>query len=280
MKKNIIFIIASVLLIISSGCEDLNNTGEIKTKNSILYRLRVNASSQKLLIYRIAGMSELRADSSADMYYNFFNRNAEITLKDLQSGESTGFMLSQDTLDSRYDLSYYKNPYLPFYTNKKPFNAKPGTDYLLSVSTGVDVITGRLTTPGDFEITSPRSAEEIRGARNLINYNITWNKSKNAAGYFVSVTCPMRLFYPDSTWKVQYINDGSDIIGSTSCRLGDIFKYYSDAIQSGSIVIRVESYDFNYVQHYRNLKESVGLNNAYGCFSSSVMKEVRIYYDK
>lgn len=283
MKKNIILIIASVLPVIISGCENLNNPGEIKIKNSLFFNLQVNSSRQQLYIYKNPDLSGRPDAFAADPYFNFFNRNAEVTLKDIPGGQSTSFKLTQDTVNySSYYSGYSSlNPYKPYYTNSMAFKVKPLTDYYLSVNADGNLITGKITTPGDFKITSPRSAEEKRGISNLLNSSITWNKSINAAGYMVTVICPMRFYdFQDSTWKVEnYSARSSFWAATTSCRVGDVLSYYTD-VQSGSVVIRVEAYDNNYVEHYWNKKEPVGLNNAYGCFSSSLMKEVRIYYDK
>lgn len=278
MKKNIIFIIALVLIVISSGCEDLNNPGEVKTKNSILYQLRVNAPRQQLFIYRIAGMAERRDFSARDMYYDFFNRNAEISLKDLQSGQSTGFMLTQDTLPgySGYTSSSYANPCQPYYTDNGPLSPEPSTDYVLSVNAGGDIITGKVTTPGDFEITAPKKSEVIRGMYDLYHYTVRWNKSPNAMGYFVRFYCPFK--FRDDPVENHYPAGYRDVMADTSCALENIIFIFGDYILSGECTIQIEAYDNNYVQHYRNMKESVGLNGAYGCFSSSLIKEVKFRF--
>ncbi|MGE5353487.1 MAG: hypothetical protein ACM3P0_15490 [Acidobacteriota bacterium] len=287
MKKNIIFILASVILLIASGCENLNNPGEIKIKNSLFFNLQANSSRQQVFIYKNPDLSGRTEYDAADPFINFFNKDAVVTLKDMLSAESTGFTLTEDTLDFSHYISYYNNsgrtsptPYKPYYTNSAAFEVKPLTDYYLSVNADGNIITGQVTTPGDFEITSPGNAEEKRGLQNLRSTTITWNQSKNAAGYIVNIICLMRFYdFQDSTWRVENSNVRSRFWATTSCRVGDFLSPYSD-VQSGPVLIRVEAYDNNYVEHYQNKNESVGLNNAYGCFSSSLMKEVRIYFDK
>ncbi|MCU7495432.1 MAG: hypothetical protein HF314_10085 [Ignavibacteria bacterium] len=271
MKKNIIILIASVLLIVSPGCEDLNNPGEIKTKNSLFFNLQVNSPQQHVYIYRNPDITGSMEYNAADPYVNFFNKDAEITLKDMLNGQSTSFKLAQDTLDgSSYYTGYsYSNPYRPYYTNSVALNAKPLRDYFLSVNADGNSITGKVTTPGDFEIVSPHEGEVVRGQLNLAKFLFRWRSSENAKGYTVRINVIEKNFNKP-VWISFVTYDTSKDLQSLSL-LMSIFG-------SGIYTLQVIAFDENYFQHYYNKKEIVGLNGAYGCFSSSVVKEVRFRY--
>lgn len=272
MKKNIIFIIALVFLVITSGCEDLNNPGEIIIKNSLFFNLQVNSSQQHVFIYRNPDISRRTEYNAADGLINFFDKNAEITLKDNINGKNIYFKYVTDTVKS----SYLSNPIKPSFTNSGAFEAKPLADYYLSVNTDNNVITGKVTTPGDFEITSPRNGEVIRGHLNLENLTFKWSSCKNAKGYIVRVYVKDK--YYDEPIENFYMSDWAGYRTTDTAMAFQSRGYYSQRIASGECIIRIIAYDDNYFQHYFNKKEIVGLSGAYGCFSSSVVKEVKFRY--
>ena len=272
MKKNFIYTIVLIALVFSSGCEDLNNPGEIKIKNSLFFNLQVNSSHQHVYIYRNPDISGRTEYDAADPYVNFFNRDAEVTLKDLINGKDIYFKFVTDTMKS----SYLPNPIKSSFTNSGTFEAKPLTDYYLSVKADGNVIIGKVTTPGDFDITSPRKGEIIRGHLNLEKLVFRWSSSKNAKGYIVRVY--LKDKYYDNPVEFFYMSDWA---GYKTTDTVVAFKppvFYSQSVASGECIIRIIAHDDNYFQHYYNKKEIVGLNGAYGCFSSSVTKEVRFRY--
>lgn len=274
MKKNIIPIIAAILLIIISGCEDLNNPGEIKIKSSLFFNLQAHCPQQKVYIYRNPDLSGRTEYDAADPYINFFNKDAEVTLEDMLSGQTTGFTLTQDTVDFSSYFSYHSglsslNPYKPYYTNSGNFEVKPLRDYYLSIKADGDVITGKVTTPGDFTINSPREGEVIRATLNLDKLILKWSSSKNAIKYNVKINF-VDVYTKKQVWRSFETADTSVVFKSLGLN--------SQWIASGECILQIIAYDDNYIQHYYNKKEIVGLSGAYGCFSSSVVKEVRFRY--
>ncbi|HEX2865818.1 MAG TPA: hypothetical protein VHO03_02190 [Ignavibacteriales bacterium] len=272
MKKNLINIIAAMLLIISSGCEDLNNPGEIKIKNSLFFNLQVNSSRQHVYIYRNPDLSGRSDYYAADPFANFFNKDAVVTLKETSGAQSTGFTLTQDTVDfSSFYSGYYSspNPYKPYYTNSGVFEAKPLTDYYLSVNADGEIVTGKVTTPGDFNITSPREGQVIRAAQNLDKFILSWSSSKNAMKYDVRINF-VDAYFKEPVWFSFGTADTSIVFKSLGLN--------SKGIASGGCILQIVAFDDNYIQHYYNKKEIVGLSGAYGCFSSSVVREVRFRY--
>lgn len=263
---------ASLLLIIASGCEDLNNPGEIKIKNSLFFNLQVNSPQQHVYIYRDTDISGRTEYNAADPLINFFEKNSEVSLKDEISNNYIYFKLVTDTVKD----SYLLNPYKPYYTNIAAFEAKPLADYYLSVNADGNIITGKVTTPGDFTITSPRKGDIIRGHLNLEKLVFRWSGSKNAKGYIVKVYVKDK--YYDMPIENFYMSDWAGYKTTDTSLAFQSNMYYSQAVASGECVIRIIAYDDNYYQHYFSKKETVGLSGAYGCFSSSVVKEVRFNY--
>lgn len=272
MKKNFISSIVLIALVFSSGCEDLNNPGEIKIKNSLFFNLQVNSSQQHVYIYRnpdISGSAEYKA---ADPLINFFDKNAEISLRDNINGKDISFKFIIDTVKDPSLL----NPFKPSFTNSTAFEAKPLADYYLSVNTDNNAIIGKVTTPGDFEILSPNEGEVVRGHKNLEKLVYRWTSSKNAKGYIV------RSYFKDKYYDEPvenfYMCDWAGSITFDTTQIFQHLSYYSERIASGECIIRIIAFDDNFFQHYYNMKEIVGLSGAYGCFSSSVVKEVKFRY--
>lgn len=264
-RRNIIYIICFIIYAFLQGCEDLNNPGEIKIKNSLFYELKVYDTVQHVYIYRNPDISGHPEDKAADPYIDLFNKNAEVTITDRIEGKTAIYTLALDTVKD----SYLSNPYTLYFTNSKSFKTKPLTNYYLNVSTGGDIITGSVTTPGDFQILAPVKGEVIKGSRNLDKYTFKWNSSQNAKGYIA------RLYLYD-----KFLNRQVWLDYRTQDTTMDFksMQLFSMGMNSGDLILRIIAYDDNYFQHYFNKKESVGLNGAYGCFSSSVVKEVRFFY--
>lgn len=259
-----------LLVLMVSGCENLNDPGPTEFNNSLQFNLVVNSGEeQSLFIYRTAQLSERTdrnqylTDAWAEVYDKRFDylfvQDAGIYLSGPNS-DSVQFTIKTD--------SVYRNKYV------SPGNFKPEVlkEYVLSVKANNQQFTGRTLTPGNFNILAPKEGQTYSGTGHSYDLNILWTSSPRAAGYIVKI---VPLTKSSSKWDNTILY--SDVRTDTSFNY-QYDLYYKPFIDSCKI--EIYAFDKNYYAHVHGKDDCTGLSGAYGFFGSSVLKSIKIKFQK
>ncbi|HEX2962938.1 MAG: hypothetical protein HF300_08835 [Ignavibacteria bacterium] len=262
--------IMMLLVLMVSGCENLNDPGPAEFNNSLLFNLVVNSrESQSVYIYRTAQLSEWTYGSyfwsnnwldAFDKRFDYlFVQDAGVYLSGPNS-DPVQFTVKTDSL--------YRNKYV----GPENFKPEPMKEYILSVKANKQQFTGRTFTPGDFNILMPEEGHVFTAAGYAYDLNILWTSSPRAAGYIVKIK---PLAKSSSKWDNTILY--RDIKADTS------FSYHYDLYLMPSLdscKVEVYAYDKNYYAHVHGKDDCAGLSGAYGFFSSSVLKSIKIKFQK
>lgn len=253
IKTVLIFVAITFLY----SCTLNNEPGKAENESSVLFNLVANKSDQKLYLYRTAKLGEeaSRYIDSLDLkltsYSDFFIKNAEVKLEgnDLYYND---FVVVEDD-----DFSYFEKGFQ--YINNDLLEILPSTKYNLLINYDGINIKGETTTPGDFKIISPENYARITESddENNVSFNIRWNKSKNAKGYFIKIVDKSSM----------HNNRYSFITADTTYN-------FKQSMHSGAYMLEILAYDENIDNYLIKGYNKSGLENAYGYFGSSVLKSI------
>lgn len=173
----------------------------------------------------------------------------------------------------RYVSSVYNGKY---YGNPERVQFVPGRKYYLRVETASGTIFGETQFPEDFEITSHRNTDTLYIPENQSReLEIRWTKGKGTYGYVVNTSRTLQI---ENNGIVQDMGGGrtySTTDNLIRVTMGNSYYGYGRIVKNEE-EITIAAYDKNYWAHCFDSQNTAGLKGAYGCFSSRVIKSVRI----
>jgi hypothetical protein len=266
MKNFNIFIIAIFSLYMAS-CEEINNNPLKGPGISIVSALNTGGDKQYVKVCYLSDLSE------NGKYDSLVVRDAEIKL----IGDN--FLENMTYNELSYQWTSQKE-YFYETTNSMKDKILPGNTYRLYVKSGNYVVNGITTFPGEFHIISHKNNDTINPYE---KFNLSWSKSNNSYLYIVQYYCIYKLLFEGKTY---YENSWPNQIITRDTLLE--LSYFPYVINDGSPgtaiplygFIKVIAVDKNYYDHKYLMRDRVGLDAGYGCFSSGVVDTVRLYYKK
>lgn len=237
-----------------SGCENLNDTGEIDIHQSVFIDLSVNRKKQEFLIYETLSINDPVNEYPFGSRDNYFIDDALITLIDESGSEFSDFILQLK------EPSYTSRKY---FTNNTSINIKPNSNYQVVVQVDDELVTGNVKT---LERITGFSAELFEtSADEPLNGIANWNNIKGASYYELITT----YFFNN--------NDSLGGLGSVSTHkeILTLKENYSEEFKSytvwdwDSLKVSVIAYDENIYKHFFEHNHKVNIENAFGYIGSS-----------
>ncbi len=243
-------IISVLFLALFISCSLNNEVGIAEYNSSVIFNIVSNGAKQKLYLYRTANVNERidRREISREGYGKFFIKDANIILKN-SSFTYSDFLLEEDSTYSEKCFCY---------ANSSSLNILPNQEYLLEINFNDETVFGKTTTPGNYEIISPKNNAIIKATDDEYNVTIdvSWRKSNNAKGYIITINK-----------KKLYGNSYSFITNDTTYNIKKNMSW-------GNYRLEVLAYDENFNKYLVEEYNRSGLENAYGYFGSSVMRSI------
>jgi len=244
------YIIPVIFLALLVSCSLNNEVGIAENNNSVIFNIVSNRDKQKLYLYHTANVNERidRREISGEGYGKFFIKDANIVLRN-SSFTYSDFLLEEDSTYSEKGFCY---------ANSSSLNILPNQKYSLEINFNDETVFGETTTPGNYEIISPKNNTIIKatGDENNVALDISWNNSNNAKGYIITII-----------EKKMYGNRYSFITSDTTYNIKANMSW-------GNYRLEILAYDENFHKYIVEEYNRSGLENAYGYFGSSVMKTV------
>ncbi len=248
------------------SCENLNDPGKIKFKNSVLFNLTTGNSKQKIYIYNTYPVNYSFEDPPPFINYDkFIAENAKIKIINENSEYSNFELVQEDTIFTKR-----------YYTNASELIIRPNQKYSIEVESNGQVIRGSTITIGSFEILS---VEKVAGS----SYNISWDKCPGTMFYQLNII----YFFKDSIiyggtriLATLSRNDNYIITTDTLFNVNYLSKIVSIDSKSDSMYITVGAYDLNTYKYFFEGIDKLNIENAYGYIGSSTVKSVKVIFKK
>lgn len=249
------------------SCENLNEPGELKYHNSLLFNLFVNKNEQQIYIYNTLKPDDFGKTQlfSGSYFAEHIVERAKIKIYS-DNQLYSNFEIKEIVLD---DIGMTNK----YYTNLNKMKLSPNTIYNLEIESNNEIIKGRTLTPGDFNILNYNSRNFIVSDSQQ-QINIEWDKSNNSKFYKVNLY---------TAYTSSRINNNDTIVIKIGFDYIREFKIIYDEKRTydfqfdpvfDSVKVEVVAFDENYYDHITTDEENTGIENAYGYFGSAVIKEV------
>lgn len=237
-----------------SSCNEPTNLQPEIINQTVFLNLTQNKNKQELMLLRTMDDQESigpRIFLSDFWKYNIPGADINVSIN------NTYYQFEED---------YYIN-YLKGYTNKGSLEIDPADTCRLIINTNSTIVKGKTVVPNGFDIMKPTSGE-IFDIIESTSIEITWTKSNDAFGYYVTIYCDSTFEPPNDAWNGTYYE--TFFTNDTTQIIKNLFTF------NGEATISVSALDKNMYSHLYGGQESAGLVGAYGYFGSSVLRNIKV----
>lgn len=252
MKKKMFITISLFLILISYGCEELNDIGEIDIRQSVFIDLSVNREQQEYYIYETLSINDPLGGYPFGSNDNFFVDDAVITLID-ENGNS----FSQFSLAFR-DSSSVTYKYI---TNMVPLDIQEDSKYKVIIKSGDETISGEVNT---LKKITGFSASLLETNVEELNGIAVWDDIEEAKYYILKTTYFFSGHPLDGSGMVPIYTEILTKQDEYKQEFHNFNNQYWDSLR-----VRVIACDENIYKHFIEENDQVNITNAYGYLAST-----------